>query len=322
MMMEHHSLQHVAATVTNLTVTTTTTTTTSSSTIDPIVRMNNLGCMYIRQGKYDHAARTLSSALTMLRTSIKNFQGNARRQEQDYQDLLADDDDDAVMEEYRYDMFFQRVKLDSGRCNSSTAAAAAAAAAETHLSKVEDTYGYLYKSPIELKDVDICLMEEEGDDGDEHGDDEANKVTRGYDSLVVMFNLALSYHLLAVEMVEHQAYYQHGTVGYATYLKQALSFYDLSNAVMECEQIESGFNFIMCLTNNVGHCHNVLGNQVKATQCFEHLLSIQAYLIDHNRCCCHEGGHGQQVGDEVIDDGFIQNTSRFVVLKNHSAQAA
>ena len=298
MMMEHHSLQHVAATVTNLTVTTTTTTTTSSSTIDPIVRMNNLGCMYIRQGKYDHSARTLSSALTMLRTSIKNFQGNARRQEQDYQDLLADDDD----------MFFQRVKLDSGRCNSSTAAAAA----ETPASQVEETHGYLYKRPIELKDID----------GDEHGGDDTNKLTRSHDSLVVMFNLALSYHLLAVEMVEHHDYYQHATVGYATYLKQALSFYELSNSIMECEQIETGFNFIMCLTNNVGHCHNVLGDQVRATQCFEYLLSIQAYLIYHNRCCCHGGGHGQQVGDEVIDDGFIQNTSRFVVLKNHSAQAA
>ena len=322
--------------------------------VDPIVQMNNLGCAYIRQEKYDDAIRTFSNALSILRTSIKKYQqqdqqeqgrrpaASAPRQQQEGAECNNEDDNDDVMmseEDYRYDMFCQRVKVDyssSYSVQSVTSTSTTTTTTTTTTRKVEEAYGYMYNRPVELKDVDhrrrcccCCPMEEE------HGDqvhvvDETSKLTRCHDSLVVMFNLALSYHLLAVDMVEHSAYYHHAaTIGYETYLKQALSLYELSNAVMECEQMECGFHFIMCLTNNVGHCHNVLGDQIKATQCFEHLLSIQMYLIDRNRCSCNGGGQQEQqqeVDDEhsvtMIDDGFIQNTSRFVVLKNCSAHAA
>ena len=255
----------------------------TGTVVDPIVQLNNLGCSYLQQGEYDRAIRTLSNTLCALRAYMKEQKGSCPRH--DRQDLLLD-------EEERYSMFCERTSF-----NTPT---------EKVRSPLEERFGYIYKRPIELKDVSLwdCQM------------------TKSHDSLVVMFNLALAYQLLSCEMIEQRSYYEYAGFTYHAYLKQALSLYELSNAVMECENVESGPVFVMAITNNVGQCQSLLGNYEKAQQCFEHLLSIQVYLIDRNSLLCDADSSDTIQDDDLIQDEFVYNTSQFVVLNNCSAQAA
>ena len=181
-------------------------------------------------------------------------------------------------------------------------------------------------------------------------------MTESYDSLVVMFNLALAYQLRAAASIigstsrsVDDADAEDSEEQLHCNISQALSLYELCNAVMECENINTGPFFVMALTNNVGQCHSMISapttnnnnsimsckrkSHEKATRCFQHLLSIQMYLIsgsenessnNHNASNRSPGSSSQQLQHNYIDEGFVHNTSRFVVFErnNCSAQAA
>ena len=267
----------------------------------------------------------------------------------------------------------------SASSSSSTSSSCCCSSYSLQLTPVEEQYGYIYKHPMELKNYDDMNMTTTITNDDV--DSECNTtMTESYDSLVVMFNLALSYQLKAAAglgSVATSASAAAGTTTTASYhdlfeeiqwnITQSLSLYELCNAVLECENINAGPFFIMALTNNVGQCHSmttstssstssstpssmmvmttpmtaptsssITTTEMKAKRCFQHLLSIQMYLIDNN------GGNSSDHGDDdapmastttsqpqpqtqqrlVIDEGFLHNTSRFVILNNCSAQAA
>ena len=123
--------------------------------------------------------------------------------------------------------------------------------------------------------------------------------------------------------------------------------------------INPGLHFLMILTNNLGQCHDSLGNYDKARTCFEQLLSIQMYLVDTYGGCFENDGaagtaaaavpprqHQHLNGSNTLAtsssvlkhggsshslpstagmtpwEGFVSNTSTLVILLKRCASAA
>ena len=118
-------------------------------------------------------------------------------------------------------------------------------------------------------------------------------------STISLYNLALSYHLGALEAQDRTKLF-----------RKALAFYELAHKLQTPEDSDLGVQLTMAIVNNIGHIHGVLGNQAKVTQCFEYMLSTIMYLTD----CGHGSGIPQL-------EGFVQNVQN-AVLKRPTAPAA
>lgn len=107
-------------------------------------------------------------------------------------------------------------------------------------------------------------------------------------SYVILYNLALSYHLRGMEE----------EVGHLrlAYLDKAKTLYEHSHSILSNQRLEISLIFTMAITSNLGHIHQLSGNQETAFNCFQHLLSILLYVID-----C---GHVEEIKSI---DGLIEN---------------
>ena len=160
--------------------------------------------------------------------------------------------------------------------------------------------GHVHQSPIELP-----------------MDDEIAMVT-SVQSVAVLFNLAMAFHLLGMQQLQQQ---QGQQANAATTIQNAIHVYELCYEMMGSEEMNVGLYFLMCLANNLGHCHALLGDEEKAQKCFEHLLSMQMYLMDAE--ATSGGGENKNVGDQLVSscEGFLQNTSH-LILSDCCASAA
>jgi hypothetical protein len=152
-------------------------------------------------------------------------------------------------------------------------------------------------------------------------------------SLIIIFNLALSHHMIGVKYHETR------------YLKKAMQLYELAYQLHVDEQqaqilLENSghktneqdpaikmdptaermgiLRFTMIVSNNLGEIHRVVHNHVKHTMCLQHLLSTIMYVVD---------GHLREIGSAVSSsassggsrqnssltteemDGFLRNTA-------------
>jgi hypothetical protein len=157
---------------------------------------------------------------------------------------------------------------------------------ETSLSEDFECGGYIYRKPIH---VSPHSMQE----GHSMG------VTL---SLIVIFNLALAHHLVAVQnnMCRRR-------------LQKALQLYELAYQLQLEEKHEQQVNslrFTMIIANNLGEIHRTVNNRSKHMMCLQHLLSTIMYLVD-----C-------QIPAESIElDGFFRNTSQLILQKRCASAA-
>lgn len=119
-------------------------------------------------------------------------------------------------------------------------------------------------------------------------------------SSISLYNLALSYHLGALEMKTSRKMF-----------RKALTFYELAHSIQTPEELDLGVLLTLAIVNNIGHIHSVLNNKAKANQCFQHLLSTIMYVTD-----C---GEGESV---PMFDGFFSNVMGTVLKQEPSAPAA
>jgi tetratricopeptide (TPR) repeat protein len=119
-------------------------------------------------------------------------------------------------------------------------------------------------------------------------------------SFILLYNLALTHHLSAID----------GQLCLKK-LQKALSLYELAYTLQMTEDIELSMLQTMAIVNNLGQIHTALGNQDQSQSCFEHLLSTIMLLKDY--------------GDrESVDslDGFILNCMPLILVGEASAPAA
>ena len=118
-------------------------------------------------------------------------------------------------------------------------------------------------------------------------------------SVILIFNLALSHHLFAVERQCP-----------GEFLK-AQRLYELVHQIQKQEDLELCVLHNMALANNLGHVHQSLNNAQKSRMCFEHLLATLMYFV--------EGGDGDKV--EHLQ-GFFRNAAPLILGDISLAPAA
>ena len=118
-------------------------------------------------------------------------------------------------------------------------------------------------------------------------------------SLITMFNLAICHHRNAIENNMDK-----------TYLRKALQLYELAYSIQVQGGIDMTLTPTMIIMSNVGHIHDVLGNDDNAKQCFQHLLSTLMFLI--------EAGERDRVWEF---DGFFNNIMQTIYANSPAAAA-
>jgi tetratricopeptide (TPR) repeat protein len=89
-------------------------------------------------------------------------------------------------------------------------------------------------------------------------------------SFAIMFNLAMTYHLNGMESVATRQ----------GKLRKALRLYEFAYSVQMQESIQLQITYTLGMVNNLGHIHEILGDNQKAQQCFQHLLSTLMYMTE------------------------------------------
>ena len=121
-------------------------------------------------------------------------------------------------------------------------------------------------------------------------------------SYVILYNLALSYHLRAMD--EEEDHLRNA------YLDKALTLYEHAHHILSSQEIDVSLLHTMAIASNLGHIHHVIGDEQRAELCFQHLLSTILYVVD-----CGEGAKIKSL------DGFFRNVMPLICTSS-SAPAA
>jgi hypothetical protein len=126
-----------------------------------------------------------------------------------------------------------------------------------------------------------------------------------------MYNMALAHHMNALFNCTEQDDRQAG-------LDQAVALYELAyNVHMQEEDANLSVEFTMAIVNNLGHIHRLKGDETKADQCFNHLLSTILFLQSYNGSSSSSNNNTTCQTPEV----FVQSVTH-LILKASAAAAA
>jgi hypothetical protein len=121
-------------------------------------------------------------------------------------------------------------------------------------------------------------------------------------SFVLLYNLALAYHLRGVKEKLLRK----------VYLSTAVSLYEHAHAMLTIDEgMDLSSLHVMAIASNLGHVHALLGHKKRADICFQHLLSVILYVVD-----CGEG-----TSKELKLDGFFCNIMPLIATKTTAAAA-
>jgi tetratricopeptide (TPR) repeat protein len=127
-------------------------------------------------------------------------------------------------------------------------------------------------------------------------------------SVIIMFNLALTHHLMATSETTNNSSSNKNEL-----LRKAIRLYELAYSLQQTEGfLENASLFTMATINNMGLIHQSLGESAVAGKYFQHLLSILVFLVD-----CGESRVA--VLHELC--GFLRNTSHLILKKGAAAAA-
>jgi tetratricopeptide (TPR) repeat protein len=152
---------------------------------------------------------------------------------------------------------------------------------------------FVYRNPIHVTEEDLL------EDDDILAESEIN--------CILLFNLALAYHLWALKELEEQD--QTMTFESERKLKKALIFYEMSFSI----QVDLGsmsITSILALVNNCASIYQQLDKKKRAEKFYSHMLSTLMAMI--------ELGEASEV--EQLE-GFLHNVSK-LILKEVVAPAA
>lgn len=255
--------------------------------------LNNLGASAIRNGDLDHAITVLAQALAAVKQRAhlnEEERSFHQHQEADLSEVMSHHALDTLKQPNSY-------------------------------ITVTDNEAYVHRYPIELP-----TMEK---DGEEH----PISLMVTVQCMTILFNLALAFHLRGMRpstpttmssnqlhpIVDEQQEREFA-------LRNAIELYELCYEMMGSENMNPGLYFLMNLANNLGHCHGLLNIHDKSKKCFEHLLSMQMYMID--TIGFNANGNNVQASSSnestvmtTAIESFFQNTSN-LILNDCCASAA
>ena len=143
-------------------------------------------------------------------------------------------------------------------------------------------------------------------------------------SFVVLFNIALAYHLKVIEMLPFMSNRDELVAG----LQQPLKLYELayqlyfqSTQQMDETSTTADQNFVnlrlmMLVTNNISQIHKLAGNDKKHIQCLEHILNAIMFMSYNN---------GSRSKTDVLQadekEGIFENLSPILMSDVYAAAA-
>jgi tetratricopeptide (TPR) repeat protein len=162
----------------------------------------------------------------------------------------------------------------------------------------EDSEEFVYRHPIRIERNPSDIPE-------------LGPTTSTFLSFVVIFNMAISYHLRSGCKKEHNRHTS--TEERQFLLEKSKHLYELGYRLLLSEGFSFSIRISLALTNNLGQVLKNLQEHQKADMCFERLLSTVMFLMT--------GGadNDEELHHEI--DGFIRNTF-YLVLKNPPVASA
>ena len=128
-------------------------------------------------------------------------------------------------------------------------------------------------------------------------------------SVIVIFNLALAYHLSALQSSSTQHLFG-----------RSIQLYEIVGKLLRNEANKLGTNGLLRLTmvvaNNLSVIHGFVQNYTRQNQYLQQLLSTMMYVIESPRCSVKNDCNSQE---EM--EGYAKNTSR-LILRKQCAHAA
>jgi tetratricopeptide (TPR) repeat protein len=245
------------------------------------VRLNNQGVRYIESGRFEEAIDVLTDALSIVKQELIY----------DEQSVADTDIQESMVTEPEMDetatsgaIASPQRRLSLCEPTADNATSPVLSERETIESAVFDDQPYVYKAAIRISESDL------------------QELVPSYVniSFIVLFNLALSHHLSAI---------QHNMC--PTILNKALTLYELAYALQMREQIPAPIIYSMALVNNLAQIHRNMKREASARQCFEHLLATIMLITT--------SGQGSLLEHA---DGFFLSLMHLVLAETSTAPAA
>eukprot|EP00934_Nitzschia_sp_Nitz4_P004184 Nitzschia sp. Nitz4//scaffold30_size153850//66942//67781//NITZ4_002776-RA/size153850-processed-gene-0.12-mRNA-1//1//CDS//3329547258//4174//frame0 len=153
--------------------------------------------------------------------------------------------------------------------------------------------------------------------GEYHGLLETPLETHMVLSAVILFNLALCYHLAALNMNKEDTD-KNFTLTRREALCKACSLYSLHYQMLATEE-DQDFDavkvmLLLASINNLGHVNTLLGEDAAANKCFQWMLNTLLLLVNSRQWTQRIEG--------VSLEGFFQNTVHLVLTASNTARAA
>lgn len=121
-------------------------------------------------------------------------------------------------------------------------------------------------------------------------------------SFAIIFNIALAHHLGGMNCIKSRA----------AKLRKALRLYEFAYSIHMQDNAQLQITYTLGMVNNLGHIRETLGEQQKAQQCFQQLLSTLMYVMQ-------ESGEKSCKGEWDI---FLHNITHLVLRNTAMATAA
>jgi hypothetical protein len=205
--------------------------------IRPVVELNNTGVALMKEGNYEAAITPLSKSLSIMKNHFMACSKDNLEAE------LSPEFCDHI--NYRYvDIPFYTASARSKGLDGTQ-------------DKGSEQRGFVFRCPMEITCVKACST----------GNDYRRLLS------IIIFNLALSYHCLAIKTFDSAI--QHAS------LQKALRLYEIAHGShSKDDRNNETLLEIIAIVNNIAEIHKEMHNEYRARECSNQLLEAFMFLID------------------------------------------
>jgi hypothetical protein len=274
-----------------------------------VTSMNNNAAQLIEQKEYLSALKILAEALSKVQNEVDSMEDSSSAEDENDQNISVYSFLDAQQVQARRR---SNTQCDSTDCSSPPAQQVSQCLRlEEEENAGED---FVYRHPIRVNDTT----------------DESDRNEIYIFSVILVFNLALTHHLMALEETPPTATALKAVGGdqedpeckdskdsssqrrrHFNHLKSALKLYELGFDMQMKGLVSMDMTYTMAMVNNCASICKALNQRQRAQKFYEHLLSSLLYLV--------ENGEADNI-DEF--DGFLGNASKLILRKKVAAAAA
>ena len=258
---------------------------------------NNEGAQMLQNQRYEHAIQPLAKALKISeRLAVSSPSSGCPPSccfrccdlGQSISSSFEDEDQELLQKQQRRQCVSTKKGNERSSISSQNSSSSTVINAENDIDG-----GYICQKPIYISSVSI---EEDHDMGSTL-------------SVILIFNLALAYHLSALQSSSTQHLFG-----------RSIQLYEIVGKLLRNEANKLGANGLLRLTmvvaNNLSVIHGFVQNYTRQNQYLQQLLSTMMYVIESPRCSVKNDCNSQE---EM--EGYAKNTSR-LILRKQCAHAA